>query len=150
MSITSHRRLTKKPPSSPFVERLLKKGYEVLYLTDAVDEYCISALPEFDGKRFQNVAKDGLKVDQGEKAKERLEALKSDFEPLTKWMETQVFKDKVAKVVLSQRLQDSPCALVANQFGWTGNMERLARSNAHAKTNDITREYVLLIDSDHF
>ena len=125
---------------SPFVERLLKKGYEVLYLTDAVDEYCISALPEFDGKRFQNVAKDGLKVEGGEKAKERLEALKKEFEPLTKWLETETFKDRVSKVVVSQRLQDSPCALVASQFGWTGNMERLARSNAHAKSSDVTRE----------
>merc|ERR1712013_843506 len=42
---------------SPFVERLLKKGYEILYLTEAVDEYAISALPEFEGKKFQNVAK---------------------------------------------------------------------------------------------
>lgn len=125
---------------SPFVERLLKKGYEVLYLTDAVDEYCISALPEFDGKRFQNVAKDGLKLEGGEKAKERLEALKNQFEPLTKWLETETFKDRVSKVIVSQRLQDSPCALVASQFGWTGNMERLARSNAHAKSNDVTRE----------
>lgn len=130
----------KEAAESPFVERLLKKGYEVLYLTDAVDEYCISALPEFDGKRFQNVAKDGLKVEGGEKAKERLEALKKEFEPLTKWLETEAFKDRVSKVVVSQRLQDSPCALVASQFGWTGNMERLARSNAHAKSNDVTRE----------
>lgn len=42
---------------SPFVERLLAKGYEVLYLTEPVDEYCIQAMPEFDGKKFQNVAK---------------------------------------------------------------------------------------------
>lgn len=130
----------KEAAESPFVERLLKKGYEVLYLTDAVDEYCISALPEFDGKRFQNVAKDGLKVEGGEKAKERLEALKKEYEPLTKWLETEAFKDRVSKVIISQRLQDSPCALVASQFGWTGNMERLARSNAHAKSSDVTRE----------
>merc|ERR1712071_416403 len=45
---------------SPFVERLVKKGYEVLYLTEAVDEYAISALPDFEGKKFQNVAKEGL------------------------------------------------------------------------------------------
>ena len=50
---------------SPFVERLDKKGYEVLYLTEAVDEYAISALPEFDGKKFQNVAKEGFSLDEG-------------------------------------------------------------------------------------
>jgi heat shock protein beta len=129
--------------ASPFVESLLKKGFEVLYLVDAVDEYCISALPEFDGKKFQNVAKDGLKVDESAKSKERQEALTKEFEPLTKWLETDALKDKVSKAVISQRLHDSPCALVASQFGWTGNMERLARSNAHSKTKDVTRDYYL-------
>merc|ERR1719357_2452334 len=73
--------------TSPFVERLLKKGYEVLYLTEAVDEYAISAIPEFEGKKFQNVAKEGFSIDGDTKAaKERKEALKEQFEPLTKWM----------------------------------------------------------------
>jgi len=129
--------------ASPFVERLLKKGYEVIYLTDAIDEYAISAIPDFEGKKFQNVAKDGLKVDEGDKAKEKLESLNKECEPLTKWLESDVLKDKVAKVSVSERLHDSPCALVASQFGWTGNMERLARSNAHSKSKDITRDYYL-------
>lgn len=46
--------------SSPFVEALLKKGYEVLYLIEPVDEYCMQSLPEFEGKKFQNVAKEGI------------------------------------------------------------------------------------------
>ena len=53
----------KECQESPFVERLLKKGYEVLFLTEAVDEYAVSALPEFEGKKFQNVAKDGFVLD---------------------------------------------------------------------------------------
>ena len=57
---------------SPFVERLLKKGYEVLYLTEAVDEYAISALPEFDGKKFQNVAKEGVNIEGDDKRKDDL------------------------------------------------------------------------------
>ncbi|XP_054715903.1 endoplasmin-like [Uloborus diversus] len=128
---------------SPFVERLLKKGYEVLYLTEPVDEYAVSALPEFEGKKFQNVAKDGLKLDESEKGKERQEALNKEFEPLTKWLEEDVLKDRITKATISQRLHSSPCALVASQFGWTGNMERLARSNAHTKLQDTTREYYL-------
>ncbi|GFU32733.1 endoplasmin [Nephila pilipes] len=128
---------------SPFVERLIKKGYEVLYLTEAVDEYAVSALPEFEGKKFQNVAKDGLRLDESEKAKEVQETLNKEFEPLTKWLEEDVLKDKIAKATVSQRLHSSPCALVASQFGWTGNMERLARSNAHSKIQDTTREYYL-------
>lgn len=81
--------------SSPFVERLLKKGYEVIYLTEPVDEYCIQALPEFDGKRFQNVAKEGVKFDESDKAKEKREAMEKEFEPLTTWLKDKALKDKV-------------------------------------------------------
>jgi heat shock protein beta len=115
----------KEVENSPFVERLLKKGYEVLYLTEPVDEYTIQALPEFDGKRFQNVAKEGLGLDDGEKAKERKEALEKEFEPLAKWLKESALKDKIEKAVITERLTDTPCALVASQYGWSGNMERL-------------------------
>ncbi|XP_045125211.1 endoplasmin-like isoform X1 [Portunus trituberculatus] len=129
--------------NSPFVERLLKKGYEVLFLTEAIDEYAVNAIPEFEGKKFQNVAKEGLTIDEGEGAKERLEELKKVFEPLTKWLSEDALKDEVSKAVVSERLSDSPCALVASMFGWTGNMERLAISNAHQKTHDSHRDYYL-------
>jgi HSP90 family molecular chaperone len=79
------------------VERLLKKGYEVLYLTEAVDEYCISAVPEFDGKKFQNVAKEGFSISEGDKAKEKFENLKKHFEPLTKWLNDEALKDQVSQ-----------------------------------------------------
>lgn len=127
---------------SPFVERLDKKGYEVLYLTEAVDEYAISALPEFDGKKFQNVAKEGFTLDEGEQAKERMEQLKTTFEPLAKWL-SEILKDQISKAQVSERLTDSPCALVASMFGWTGNMERLAISNAHQKADDPQKTYYM-------
>uniref|UniRef100_A0A8C7XQ60 Heat shock protein 90, beta (grp94), member 1 n=1 Tax=Oryzias sinensis TaxID=183150 RepID=A0A8C7XQ60_9TELE len=118
----------KEAESSPFVEKLLKKGYEVIYLTEPVDEYCIQALPEFDGKRFQNVAKEGVKFEESEKAKEKREALEKEFEPLMTWLKDKALKDKIEKAVLSQRLTDSPCALVASQYGWSGNMERIMKA----------------------
>ena len=127
---------------SPFVERLEKKGYEVLYLTEAVDEYAISAIPLFDGKKFQNVAKEGFTLDEGEKAKERMEELKSTFQPLTKWLDENL-NEHISKTVVSERLTDSPCALVASMFGWTGNMERLAVSNAHQKADDPQKTHFL-------
>ncbi len=77
---------------SPFVERLLKKGYEVIYLTEAIDEYCIGALPEFEGKKFQNVAKEGLTMNE---SKEKVEETKKVFEPLTKWLGENALKDQV-------------------------------------------------------
>uniref|UniRef100_A0A3B3T8N9 Endoplasmin n=1 Tax=Paramormyrops kingsleyae TaxID=1676925 RepID=A0A3B3T8N9_9TELE len=131
----------KEAESSPFVEKLLKKGYEVIYLTEPVDEYCIQALPEFDGKRFQNVAKEGIKFDESDKAKEKREALEKEFEPLTTWMKDKALKDKIEKAVLSQRLTSSPCALVASQYGWSGNMERIMKAQAYQTGKDISTNY---------
>lgn len=128
---------------SPFVERLLRKGYEVLYLVEAVDEYAISAIPEFDGKKFQNVAKEGFSINESESSKAQFETLKNNYEPLTKWLSEDALKEQIAKAVVSERLSDSPCALVASMFGWTGNMERLAVSNAHQKSDDPQRSYYL-------
>lgn len=67
----------------------------MIYLTEPVDEYCIQALPEFDGKRFQNVAKEGVKFDESEKTKENREAIEKEFEPLLNWMKDKALKDKV-------------------------------------------------------
>nr|QWV59567.1 heat shock protein 90-3 [Lasioderma serricorne] len=128
---------------SPFVERLLKKGYEVLYLVEAVDEYMISALPEYEGKKFQNVAKEGFTLTESETSKQQFEQLKTAFEPLTKWLSDDALKEQIARATVSERLSDSPCALVASIFGWTGNMERLAVSNAHQKADDPQRAYHL-------
>ncbi|XP_066489979.1 endoplasmin [Tiliqua scincoides] len=131
----------KEAESSPFVERLLKKGYEVIYLTEPVDEYCIQALPEFDNKRFQNVAKEGVKFDESEKSKEAREALEKEYEPLLNWMKDKALKDKIEKAVLSQRLTHSPCALVASQYGWSGNMERIMKAQAYQTGKDISTNY---------
>jgi heat shock protein beta len=128
---------------SPFVERLLARGYEVLYLVEAVDEYAISALPEFDGKKFQNVAKEGFQLNDSDANKAKFEELKSKFEPLTKWLNDFGLKDQISGAKVSERLKKSPCALVAGMFGWTGNMERLALSNAHQKADDPQKSYYL-------
>ncbi|XP_068459535.1 endoplasmin [Clinocottus analis] len=131
----------KEAESSPFVENLLKKGYEVVYLTEPVDEYCIQALPEFDGKRFQNVAKEGVKFDESEKTKDKREALEKEYEPLTTWLKEKPLKDMIEKAVLSQRLTNSPCALVASQYGWSGNMERIMKAQAYQTGKDISTNY---------
>merc|ERR1712136_414346 len=128
---------------SPFVERLVKKGYEVLYLTEAVDEYCISALPDFEGKKFQNVAKEGVELDEGETGKAKLDMLKTQFEPLTNWLAETALKDQILKAEVGQRLLKSPCALITSRFGWTGNMQRIISSQTHSKAQDVQRDYYL-------
>jgi len=120
--------------ASPFVERLLKKGYEVLYLVDPIDEYCMQSLPEFEGKRFQNVAKDGLNIDKSKAAEERIKDLQKTYEPLINWMKDGPLKDKVESIKVSTRLVKTPMALVANQYGYSGNMERITRAQAYQKS----------------
>ncbi|VDL84784.1 unnamed protein product [Nippostrongylus brasiliensis] len=131
----------KEVESSPFVERLIAKGYEVLFLTEAVDEYCLQSMPEFDGKKFQNVAKEGLTIDASEKAKEAYSALEKEYQPLVSWLTATGLKDLIEKAVVSQRLVKSPSALVAASYGWSGNMERIMKSQAYAKANDPTHEF---------
>merc|ERR1719270_3053626 len=134
----------KEVTTSSFVERLLKKGYEVLYLTEAVDEYAISAIPEFEGKKFQNVAKEGFSIDGDTKAaKERKEAIKEQYDPLTKWLGEDALKDHILRAEVSERLDASPCALITSRFGWTANMQRIIGSQTHSKTNDMQRDYYL-------
>lgn len=128
---------------SPFIERLVARGYEVLFLVEAVDEYSISALPEYDGKKFQNVAKEGFTLPESEEAKAKFDELKNKFEPLAKWFTDVGLKDEITKAFASEKLTNTPCVLVASMFGWTGNMERLALANAHKKANDVSQSYYL-------
>ena len=127
--------------NSPFVERLLKKGFEVVYCIEPVDEYTIQAMPEYDGKKFQNVAKDGVNIETSDKAKERLKTLETEFKPLTDWLKETALKDDIDKAVVSQRLSTSPSALVASSYGYSGNMERIMASQAYAKAGDPTQNF---------
>ena len=84
--------------SSIFTERLIKKGYEIIYLVEPVDEYTIQALPEFDGKRFQNVAKEGVDIDVNKSFLERME---KKYEPLLDWLKSKALFNKIEKVILN-------------------------------------------------
>ena len=118
---------------SPFVEKLLKKGYEVLYLVDPIDEYTVQNLPEFEGKKFQNAAKENLNLNESDKAKETMEVLGREFDTLLNGLKDKILSSGIEKAVLSTRLVGSPCALVASQYGHSGNMERIMKSQAYAK-----------------
>ena len=76
-------------------------------------------MPEFEGKKFQNVAKEGLQFgDEGDEQKEALEEMQESFKPLTEWLKDVALSEQIDKAVVSNRLTDSPCALVASQYGW--------------------------------
>ncbi|CAA3005138.1 heat shock cognate 80 [Olea europaea subsp. europaea] len=115
--------------NSPFLEKLKKKGYEVLYMVDAIDEYAVGQLKEFEGKKLVSATKEGLKLDESEDEKNKKEELKKQFEGLCKVIKD-VLGDKVEKVVVSDRVVDSPCCLVTGEYGWTANMERIMKAQA--------------------
>ncbi|KAH0658435.1 hypothetical protein KY289_027183 [Solanum tuberosum] len=116
--------------NSPFLERLKKKGYEVLFMVDAIDEYAIGQLKEYDGKKLVSVTKEGLKLDdESEEEKKKKEEKKQSFESLCKVIKD-ILGDRVEKVVVSDRIVDSPCCLVTGEYGWTANMERIMKAQA--------------------
>merc|ERR1712170_279034 len=119
----------KSVETSPFIEKCKKRNYEVLFMTDPIDEYCVQQLKEYDGKKLVSVTKQGLKFEESEEEKKAWEELCADFEPLSKLMK-EILGDKVEKVVMSDRVTESPCCLVTGEYGWTANMERIMRAQA--------------------
>merc|ERR1711975_170742 len=115
--------------TSPFLEKLKKKGYEVLYMVDPIDEYAVGQLKEYEGKKLISATKEGLEIAEDDEEKKAFEEAKSKTESLCKLMK-EVLDDKVEKVVVSSRLADSPCVLVTGEYGWTANMERIMKAQA--------------------
>jgi molecular chaperone HtpG len=122
--------------NSPFIEALKKKGYEVLYMVDPIDEYSVQQLKEFDGKKLKSITKEGLELFDDDDEKKAFEELKADFEPLCKLMK-EVLHDKVEKVQVGQRITESPCVLVTSEYGWSANMERIMKAQA-LRDNSMT------------
>jgi molecular chaperone HtpG len=115
--------------NSPFLEALRKRNYEVLFLVDPIDEYCVQQLKEFEGKKLVCVTKEGLKLDETEDEKKKAEEEKAKNENLLKLVKD-ILGDKIEKVVLSNRIVDSPCVLVTGEYGWSANMERIMKAQA--------------------
>ena len=122
--------------ASPFLEGLRKRGLEVLYLTDPIDEYMVQQLKDYDGKKLVSCTKEGLELDNTDDEKKKQEELKAKFEPLCKLIKD-VLGDKIEKVVVSTRIDESPCVLVTSEHGWTANMERIMKAQA-LRDNSMT------------
>jgi len=114
---------------SPFIESLKKKNYEILYLVDPIDEYMVQQMKDYDDKKLKSVTKEGLDMDETDDEKKKREEEKAKFESLCKLMK-EILGDKVEKVVLGNRIEESPCVLVTSEYGWSANMERIMKAQA--------------------
>ncbi|XP_054049842.1 heat shock protein HSP 90-beta isoform X3 [Rissa tridactyla] len=137
--------------NSAFVERVRKRGFEVVYMTEPIDEYCVQQLKEFDGKTLVSVTKEGLELPEDEEEKKKMEESKAKFETLCKLMK-EILDKKVEKVTISNRLVSSPCCIVTSTYGWTANMERIMK--AQALRDNSTMGYMMAkkhleINPDH-
>jgi molecular chaperone HtpG len=115
--------------NSPFIEKLKKRGLEVLFMVDPIDEYAVQQLKEYDGKKLVCCTKEGLTLDETDEEKAKKEEVKSTFEALCRLMKD-ILGDKVEKVLVSDRVVDSPCVLVTGEYGWSANMERIMKAQA--------------------
>jgi len=122
--------------ASAFVERLKKRGLEVVYMVEPIDEYVVQQLKEFDGKNLVSVTKEGLELPEDEEEQKKFEEAKTKFEPLCKVMKD-ILDKKVEKVTVSNRLVNSPCCIVTSQYGWTANMERIMKAQALRDTSTM-------------
>ena len=115
--------------SSAFIEKLTKKDYEVLFMCDPLDEYIMQQIHEFNDKKFINVIKDELKLDDNS-----VEDKEKNVEICTKLKE--ILGDSINKVIISSKLDSHP-VIVTSPMGWSANMERIIKAQALNNNNNI-------------
>ncbi|EPR56593.1 putative heat shock protein 90 [Toxoplasma gondii GAB2-2007-GAL-DOM2] len=121
---------------APEMQIFLKKDIEVLFLLEAMDEPCIQRVMDFEGKKFVSIQKGDVQLDQTEEEKKTEKRLKKAFEPLLSWWK-KLLGEKVTKVEVSKRLVEAPCAVVASEWGYSAQMEKIMKTQTFADPRHV-------------
>ncbi len=123
----------KQLKESSFMDAFLDRDVEVLFLTDAIDEYYVANVREFDGKKFRDITKEGVKFSDEDEdlAKRRNKVYTEKFRPLTKYLK-KLYGSDVQRVTISKRLGKAPAIISSSEWGQSANMERIMRAQAFA------------------
>jgi len=113
--------------NSPFLEQLKKRDIEVLFMVESIDEYVVTQCKEYNNHKLICITKEKLELEEDDK--ESFESLKSSFEKVCVFMKD-VLGEEVEKVVVSNRLDSSPCVLVTTEYSMTSNMQRIMKAQA--------------------
>jgi molecular chaperone HtpG len=107
--------------NSILLDKFNSLGYQVLYMTDAIDEFMISKLRKYNDFDFMNISNESVKLDESE------EKDNEELKPLLEFMDTQL-KGRVEKIKVSSRLEKFPSCIVTDQHSWSSNMERIMKA----------------------
>ena len=129
----------------PQTELLKDKGYEILYLTDDVDEFALNIIMSYKDKEFKSVAADDLEIEESSEEKAKAEQQAEEAKPMLDAMK-EALGDKVSDVKLSQRLKSHPVCITA-RGGLSIEMEKVI--NAIPNDDKVKAERVLEINADH-
>jgi molecular chaperone HtpG len=118
--------------NSPFLEKLRAKNYEVIYMCDPLDEYITQQVRDYKDKKLVCITKENTDIGNNESENEEYEKLKDEFKNVCDYMKS-TLSDEVEKVIVSNKLSDSPCVLSTSEFGWTANMQRILKAQTFNK-----------------
>ena len=118
--------------NGPFLDYFKSKNYEVLFMVDPLDEYITQQLKDFKDKKLLCITKENIDLNANEYEKQEHERNNTQFKPLCDYIKT-ILSDEVEKVIVSNRLENYPFLLSTSEFGWTANMQRIAKAQTFGK-----------------
>jgi len=139
---------------SPALEQLKQKGFEVLYVSEPIDEMTLQNIETYQGKTVMDAGKEASAGDLSEEEKASKEQTNQDFEEVRAWIKS-VLGDKITRVEMSTRLVDSPATLVQSEYGVSPNMQKYLRAQAVVEAEDkgefanIFNQAVLEVNPTH-